>query len=190
MKSEKNSYSGCLAIIIMVILIYPAFSIILGAGETTHAQLSEYQVKTAYLYNFTKFVEWPEKTTAGQSTFTIAILGRNPFGNALNALAGKPVNNRKLLVRYIKSAQEAKDCDMLFISAFERENMRDIIASLGSLQGILTISDAEYFLRSGGMIEFVMVDGRVRFEVNYRAAQQANLRISSHLLRLATRVIE
>jgi hypothetical protein len=188
MKSKKSYSSGCLAIIIIVvILIHPAFSIVLGTEETTH---SEYHIKAGYLYNFTKFVEWPAETMLRHSTFTLAVLGRNPFGNAIKALEGKPVQNRKLLIIYINSAREAKDCDMLFISAFEQGNMNDIITSLGSSHGILTISDADHFLQAGGIIGFVNVHGKVRFEVNYRAARQAKLQISSHLLRLATRVIE
>jgi hypothetical protein len=122
-------------------------------GET---QLSEYQVKAAYLYNFAKFIEWPPGTAGRQNTFTICVLGKNPFGNALENIAGKLVRNQKVVVRHINNIDEIKECEMLFISAAERDNITSIIAALSSVRGVLTISDAKRFVQAGGMIGFVL----------------------------------
>lgn len=155
------------------------------AGEE---KLSEYQVKAAYLYNFAKFIEWPPRTPGQQNTFTVCVLGKNPFGNALDELNGKQVRNQKMVIRYISSVNEIKGCEMLFISASERENVTTIIAALSSVRGVLTISDTRRFMQAGGMIGFVTVEDRVRFEINNKVAQHANVQISSQLLSLAVMV--
>jgi len=117
-------------------------------------------------------------------------MGKNPFGEDLNPLTGKLVYNRKVLIRYIRNIEELQECDLLFISADEADNISDILPVLNRRQGILTVSDARNFARKGGMIGFVQQEGRIRFQINKRMARQANLAISSELLKLALMVLE
>lgn len=147
----------------------------------------EYQVKAAYLYNFGRFVEWPAKlTTANTGSFTICILGEDPFGPALDTtLAGETIGNQRVAARRISSPQMSTDCRILFISSSEANRLNQIIEALDK-SAVLTVSDIPQFLQRRGMIQFVMEENRIRFEVNLAAAQRAGLTLSSELLKVAT----
>ena len=120
--------------------------------------------------------------------FTICVLGEDPFGRALDAtLAGKAINNRKLVARRIASVRDATDCQILFVSSSEASHVAEIVASL-SKTGTLTVSDVPGFTNKGGMIQFVLIENKVRFEVNLNAAEKEGLTISSQLLKVAANV--
>ena len=138
-----------------------------GLGQ---AKPNEYQVKAAYLYNFGRFVEWPANgATAKTDSFTICILGEDPFGPALDTtLAGEMIANQKVAARRISSPQESVDCQILFISSSEANRLNKIIESLGN-SAVLTVSDIPQFSQRRGMIQLVMEGNRIRFEVNLAA---------------------
>ncbi len=145
----------------------------------------EYQVKAVYLYNFGRFVEWPASAKKNDS-FAICVLGRDPFGAALDAtLAGAAIDNQKLVARRISSAREATTCRILFVSSSESSHSKEILAALEKA-AVLTVSDMPGFASNGGMIQFVLQGNRVRFEVNLTAAENAGLALSSQLLKVAT----
>ncbi len=151
---------------------------------------SEYQVEAAYLYNFGRFVEWPAKgaTTPQNSSFTICVLGDDPFGHALDAtLAGETIGNQKVTARRISGPQMAADCQILFISSSEANRLNKIIEALDK-NAVLTVSDIPQFSQRQGMIQFVSEENRIRFEVNLTATQRAGLTLSSELLKVATAV--
>lgn len=150
---------------------------------------TEYQVKAAYLYNFGRFVEWPEKVEATrEASFVICVLGQDPFGTALDAtLDHQTVDGKRVLARRIAGPQEAPGCRILFISASEEKHLKDVLAALPA-GSILTVSDIAGFSRRGGMIEFVIEGARVRFEVNLKIAEGAGLVLSSELLKVAAAV--
>jgi len=164
---------------ILLCLVLPALLLLAAADEPL-----EYQVKAAFLLNFTKFIGWPaEAFAAADSPFAICILGDDPFGGALNAiLAGETVAGRKVTVEKIKRAPAPKSCQMLFISSSEKE-VRKIFPALGP--GVLTVGEGETFTRDGGMIAFVIENRRVRFGVNQPAAENAGFKLSSKLLNVA-----
>ena len=149
----------------------------------------EYQVKAAYLYNFGRFVEWPAKlTTTNTGPFTICVLGEDPFGPALDTtLAGETIGNQKVAARRISSLQESVNCQILFISSSEAKRLNKIIEALDK-SAILTVSDIPQFSQRHGMIQFVLEENRIRFEVNLTATQRAGLTLSSELLKVATAV--
>jgi len=150
----------------------------------------EYKVKSAFLYNFVHFVDWPASAfTSAQSPFTVGILGKNPFGADLESLNGQSIKNRKLLVKTLRSIEEAKDCQLLFISNSERGRLLQILSALQGIP-VLTVSDIEGFAASGGMIHFVTLEDKVRFEINLKEAQAVKLNLSSQLLKLARDVIK
>jgi hypothetical protein len=148
--------------------------------------VDEYQVKAAFLYNFAKFVKWPPQSFQTLADpIVICILGPNPFGGALEeAVQGKVVEGRKLLVLQISDGKQAASCQILFISSSERKRSRSILADLKSI-GILTVGETEGFAGYGGVVNFRLDGNRVRLEVNIDAAEQQKLRISSKLLSLA-----
>jgi len=157
----------------------------LGMTEAPVDRPSEYQVKAAYLFNFTKFVTW--NSPPASSTFDVCIMGRDPFGRALDSVTeGEQVDGHKVVVRRVGSTEEAAACRVLFLSSSEEGRERTVLESLP--HGMLTVSDIPRFVQHGGMIEFVREGDRIRFQVNLPAAENAGLTLSSELLKVAVRV--
>ena len=154
--------------------------------QASAQQIGEYQVKAAFLYNFTKFVDWPPQPgNPGQEPFVICVFGDDPFRNGLESIVqGKSVNGQVLEVRYIKRVEDAQGCKIAFISSSEKGHLRTILNALRG-SGVLTVGDTEGFARMGGVINFTLVDNHVHIEINPEAAKVQKLKISSRLLRLA-----
>ena len=150
---------------------------------------SEYQVKAVYLFNFSRFVSWPDRTTGGaDAPFAICVIGKDPFGTVLDStLAGESIGGKAVVARRVALAEQAAGCRVLFISASEDGRLKEILGSLEK-SSVLTVSDIARFSERGGMIQFVLQGGRVRFEVNLASAAQANLTLSSDLLKVAVAV--
>jgi hypothetical protein len=150
---------------------------------------SEFQVKAAYLYNFGRFVQWPDESgTDRTDSFQICVLGADPFGQALDAtLAGGTIGGKSVMAKRISKPQEVNSCRILFISSSEESHLKDVLAALDKTR-VLTVSDIPRFSERGGMIGFVQEGNRVRFDVNLDSAQGAGLTLSSELLRVATNV--
>jgi hypothetical protein len=147
---------------------------------------SEYEVKAAFLYNFAKFVEWPAQSFKGpDDPITICIVGQNPFGHMLeDTVNGKTLEGRAFVVRNVPDVQQAGRCHILFVSSSERKNLQAILAGIRT-PGVLTVGETEGFAMNGGVINFKLEDGKVRFEINLHAAAKEGLQIRSHLLSLA-----
>jgi hypothetical protein len=147
----------------------------------------EYVVKAAYLYNFARYVEWPSPALArGDGKLVVCVLGQDPFGAVLDrTLAGKAVDGRPLAAQRCASADDVAHCHLLFVGS--TEELGDALR-LSRTANVLTIGDADDFLRRGGMIQLLTVDNRVRFAINLGAIERAGLKISSEVLKLATDV--
>jgi hypothetical protein len=148
---------------------------------------TESQVKAAYLYNFGKFVTWP---ASGGEFFDICILGKDPFGPILDAtVTGERIDGKKITVHRISRVQEGAGCNVLFISSSEEGRLPAILVEAQRMH-VLTVSDMPHFAERGGIIGLVNQQGRVRFEVNLKMAEQTPLLLSSELLKVAIRVIQ
>jgi hypothetical protein len=163
-----------------------------AAAEPAAAQAQtagEYEVKAAFLYNFARFSEWPAEAFAGPGRIRLCILGTDPFGNVLASVVGMPVGGRTLEIVRLDTADDARACQIAFIGA---GNLTAAIQAVRRLEQfpVLTVSEIPEFARAGGVIEFRLVDNRVRFAINPAAAQRAGVGLSSQLLRLATIVEE
>lgn len=161
----------------------------LFSAATGPAQVSsplEYQLKSAFLYNFAKFIVWPPETFADDtSPFVIGVLGRSPFDSQLEqTVAGKKINRHPITVQPIKSAVEGTNCHILFICDSETKRLPAILKSLKDTP-VLTVSETDHFTEQGGMINFVQEANKIRFQINNDAAKAARLKISSKLLNLA-----
>ena len=144
----------------------------------------EYAVKAAYLFNFGKFTKWPTEN----STFNICVLGRDPFNGSLDrTVAGDAIDGRPIRVRRMTDASHVNECQILFLSSSEHNRVESLVAQVQS-KPILTVSDMPDFVERGGMIQFELVNDRVRFTINLRAAREAKLNLSSDLLVVASRV--
>lgn len=157
------------------------------AGESSSSALTrEYQFKAAFLYHFTKFIEWPAGVMAqGDTTFSFCVMGSSPLELALDQLiAGKQVRGRMPMIKRVSSIDEIGGCQVLFISRSEH----DVVASLVDIPGnssVLTVGDTPNFAKQGGIIEFIIVNNKLRFVINLEAAKRARLKLSSELLKLA-----
>ena len=157
------------------------------SGQTSApAAPTEYQIKAAFVFNFAKFVEWPASAFLNtNSPIILGILGDNPFGDDLaNAVHNKKLNNRSLAVVHYLRPAEVTNCQLLFISNSEKENLAQIFNTLRD-KSVLTVGEMDHFTEAGGMINFVQEGTKMRFQINEVAAKSAGLKISSKLMRLA-----
>jgi hypothetical protein len=140
----------------------------------------EYVIKAGYLYNFIKYIDWPNS----KDTITIGVFGDNPFGPALAPLNGKTAKGRRVVVKQLDSLRNAQDCQIIFVSSSENRRLREIFENATS-EHVLTVGEVEGFAQSGGVINFIGENNKVHFEINAGAARRAGLTISSELLKLA-----
>jgi YfiR/HmsC-like len=146
-------------------------------------------VKAALLYNFGKFVVWPSASLSGDGTFVIGVLGDDPMVDALQrTVRDKSLGERRVVLRRVAAARDARVCQILFVGAGERHRLAEILDALEGAR-VLTVSDMSGFADRGGMINLLLEGGRYRFEINLQAAERAGLQMSSQLLKLARRVI-
>lgn len=161
-------------------LLYAAMAT--GADE---AQVSEYRVKTAFLYNFSRFVSWPATAMQERNDFSVCVIGSDPFGEQLDKLTGKSVHSRTLVITRLDSIARLYSCHLLYIS--DDADLEKVL-SVVRQQPVLTVSDMKNFTEQGGIIQFQLVQNKVRFRINAGAASSAGLTISSKLLSLAVDV--
>ena len=175
--------------------LLPHTRLILGAlaacaamfAQPSADRLSEYELKAAYLLNFTRFIEWPDAAFEDSgSPFAICTLGEDPFQSTLDqAMNGESVNGRKVVLRRFKRAPERKSCQLLFIAKSER-NVPQILGELG--RGVLTVGEQPGFLAAGGIINLAFDGRHVTFDISQHAAANASLSVSARLLNVARSV--
>jgi YfiR/HmsC-like len=155
-------------------------------GRSALAAPTAQQVEAVFLFYFSQFVDWPPGSFADHSSpIVIGVLGDDPFDGSLDqAVAGERVNGRPVVVRRLKSLADASGCHILYISSSESAQLAQIMSALKG-RNVLTVSDLNGFVQSGGMIRFVLLDQHVRLVINPQAAQAAGLKLSSKLLRAA-----
>jgi hypothetical protein len=160
---------------------------LIWATGGAHAQGNalEYAVKANYLYKFAPFVEWPPQAfAAGASPFNVCVAGEDPFGSALDeAVRGQQIGNHPVAVRRLPTAGRGVGCHVLFAGRSAVQSTADMLRSVAG-QPVLTVTDQQLG-GGGGMIQFVIVDGRVRFEINAAAAKASGITIGSKLQQLA-----
>jgi hypothetical protein len=167
-------------------------AVILATVSCARAQTSdetEMKLKAAFVLKFTLYIEWPENAFASPTNAIIfGVLGRDPFGKNLDAtMQGQAVDKHPVVVKRGRTLAELGDCHVLFVSASERDRLRALWPRLQD-KPILTVSDMDGFMASGGMIGLKRKQGAMRFDINRRAAEAAGLKISSRLLKLGDEV--
>lgn len=148
-------------------------------------ETNEYEVKAAFLYNFARFVEWPNNVSADPNApMVIGILGKDPFGGEIDrAIEGKSVNGHPLAIKRFSTLEAYQYCHILFVSSSEKNNLPRILAAVAK-SSVLTVSETDRFAQIGGIINFITTENRIRFEINQAAAARVGLKISSKLLSL------
>jgi hypothetical protein len=153
----------------------------LGESKTP----SEYALKAAFLYNFSKFVDWPDEAFVDdQSPIILCILGKDPFGDILKSIEGRTVKGRRLTIRRSKEIEYLEQCHILYISGSQERDLTQIFERLTDWH-VLTVSDMESFAQRGGIIGLLTEKDKIHFEINVKAAKRSGVKISSKLLNLA-----
>lgn len=147
----------------------------------------EYEVKAAFLYNFAKFIDWPQSSFAGpDGPFAICVLGLDPFGRTLDdALQGRKVGRHPVTLARLQDAVQARRCQIVFVSSSERRRLSEIEDRLRGAS-VLLVGEFPGFADAGGTLQFTIEDNRVRFLINTDSVQRTGLRLSSKLLSVAT----
>ena len=171
---------------VSALIVMIAICVVASGAPDTHAEPPrEYQIKAAFLYNFAKFVEWPtEALIDPNAPIILGVLGKDPFGGALESIKGKSVKGRKVAIRRFKGMQDLKFSHILFVSSSEKKRLAQIMRTIKDWS-VLTVGDMEQFTEAGGIINLIIERNRVRFEINLNAAERAGLKLSSKLLKLA-----
>jgi hypothetical protein len=149
-------------------------------------QTDEYRVKAAFLYNFAKFVEWPEQAfKSAADPIAICVVGKNPFGGALDqAVIGQAAQGKLFAIRQVSEASQMRTCHILFVSSSERKRLTQIFEGIKNC-AVLTVGESDNFTAEGGMVNFRIEEGNIHLQINPDAAAQQQLHISSKLLGLA-----
>ena len=163
--------------------------VLLALGMRTAAaqpRAGEYQVKAAFLFNFTLFTDWPQAAFADPAApLAICILGEDPFGSFLDeTVRGERVAGRDLVVRRYRDVDETGGCQVVFVSRSESRRLQQVLASVAG-RSILTVSDITDFAQRGGMICLAEEAQHLRLRINLDAAQAVGLTISAKVLRIA-----
>ena len=175
-------------------------SIVLGVVAPVSAQdrdvEREYSVKAAFLYNFLRFTKWPSSDVKAKrgKPIIIGVLGDSPFNSSVfKSVDNKvvPLKNRKLVVKYLgafRPGVDLKQCTILFVSASEKDQFNNIVKAVANLH-IMTVADTSGFLDQGGMINLVIKNRNVRWEINDAAVKKSSLKLNSQLYRSAVKVV-
>lgn len=172
----------------LAILLFVCAFIGTGGLGAQQFKPTEYQVEAAYLYNFGRFIQWPPAAANQDEAFPICVIGQDPFGPILDTtFAGKTLNGKPVAAVRIEKPQDATHCRILFIDATQEKHLEEILSATSQVS-VLTVSNIADFSTRGGMIQFVLADNRVRFQVNRSRAEHVGLTLSSDLLKVAISV--
>lgn len=183
--ASVNSYKKNIKLLVALL----SLAWLSSSARAETAPVPEYAVKSALLFKLPRFVYLPR--LEGATRITLCVLGKNPFGGALQRLAQAPIDGRSVHLRQPDSAAQALDCDFAFIARSEAEHLRRTLQKLGEAQ-VVTVSDIEGFARAGGMVELALnPEGGDSLDIliNRRAAREHNIDFNAQLLRLA-RIVE
>lgn len=178
LESGARPKSGVLRALAGVALLASLAPARLAAGEDLH------DAKADLLYNIAKFIEWPRELSV-KNQFSFAILGEDELAAVIaGTMSQKTINGKPVFVRCIRRPEDALKSHVLFIAASEEERIPEVLEALRGTS-VLTVADTAGFAAMGGMVDFVLADARVHFEINREQAEKARLRISAKLLALA-----
>ncbi len=166
--------------------------IIVGSPTKTYAEnllAKEYFLKAAFLYNFARLVDWPDNKFHSSSTpFRLCLIGDDPFDKALRSIRNKTIQGRPLIIRRLINLSEASQCEILFISQSEKDNLPEILNYVRQ-SPILTVSELPDFAQTGGHIRFFLSgEKKLKLEINRDSITHSDLKISSRILTLANLV--
>ena len=181
MTAMRQQLLACLVLVLLAVLGPPAVA--------QDAQVSESDLKSAFLFNFTKFVEWPAEAFPGEDApVVVGVYGDEAFTATLRALlADKKAHGRPFSVKRLVNPADARTCQIIYFRENETRKMGTVYEAIKKLP-VLTVGESDDFLDLGGMFNLFFEDKQLRFEVSPATAENAKLTVSSKLLRLAKNI--
>lgn len=147
---------------------------------------SEYQLKAAFVYKFTKFIHWPESSQPGD-TIKICISGKSPVNQYIKEMEGGASQNKLVKTELITSPKSLAGCHVLFLGQIKQTIMEQLLSGART-HHILTVSDADGFTANRGMIQLFVQGKNIRFSIHRGEAERAGLKINAFLLNLSDTV--
>jgi hypothetical protein len=142
-----------------------------------------YELHSAMLFNFMKYIQWPNEADAGE--FVLGVLGEDDVFNTMKTrYDGKPKGAKKYVVKKLANASEAATCQVVYLGKFKNKEFEGIKAAIAG-KSILTITDSNNLGQKGSCINFKVIDGKLKFELNNASISGASLKVSSQLSSLA-----
>lgn len=186
--------SGLTRLRCLVIIAILVFSQQTRAGAEFRAEVAgEYAIKAVFLYNLVKYTEWPPASplSAPDMPIVLAVVGDDPFGRSLDeAVRERTVRGRQIQVVRTSDPRSLKNINVAFLNTSgDFARILELVQGLAA-RGVLTVGDSERTAQAGVAINFVMLQGKVRFDINQNAAKRRKIELSSQLLKLARSVIE
>ena len=152
----------------------------------------EQQVKAAFLYNFINFIDWPvEKMPENNDPIVIGIVGNKDFTKAFDPIKERVIRNKKIEIKYFEQTNGLETCHVVYICksrSTQATELEKVFNTLKTLP-VLAVGEETGFLEHGGDINFLKIDGQIRFEINLNSIKENRLDVRSKLLKLAKRVI-
>lgn len=160
--------------------------LLLLSFSTSAAEIPEYKLKAAYLYNFAVFTEWEEASM--RDPFQLCIFGEDPFRDKIKRVTSRTIHDRSVKARTVKTLEGLAGCQMVFIAPSANKRISQVVAHL-ERQPVLMVADQKGALNHGVMVNMMTRRGKVQFDINLKAVKKSGLSMSAKLLRLARKVI-
>jgi hypothetical protein len=181
---QHNKQNKKRALFAMLFLIVSVFLSTLSFAQEDNI---EYKIKAGYLYNFTKFISWPENES---ETFNLCIIGKDPFGSIIDPIEKRSVKNKPIRLYRFQSMTEAKHCHLVYFGDSDQQwgnidfSLSDIL-TVSSLENTLMTGETKKYIQAGGMFSFFLKKGKVKLHINLQALKKSNLEVSAKLMEIA-----
>ncbi|MGH9524208.1 MAG: YfiR family protein [Terriglobales bacterium] len=174
-------------LLLVAALAFGVFTAAPFVSAQGNESLTADQVKAGFIYNFTRYIEWPLPADTDRTRFHVCTAGEDGVVDQLEvAVQGKVVDNRRIFVIRLRDPDSLATCEVLYVANISRSFEEQLAAAVAGLP-VLTVGNKPGFLRGAGMLTFVIEDNRVRFDVDVNLARKVNIRFDSRLLALARR---
>lgn len=163
--------------ILAMMLFLPGFGLMAQEEKPIH------EIHAAMLYNFIKYIQWPNEADGGD--FVVGVMGNDDVFKTLKGwYDGKPKGSKKYVIKNLTSAGEAATCSVVYVGKFKTKDFEEV-KSAAAGKSVLTITDSSNLGQKGSCINFKVVNGKLKFELNQAAVAGSNLKVSSQLASMA-----
>ena len=175
--------------VMLRLLSWIGLALAVVSASSAWAQINEADVKAAMVFNLSRFATWPNQQL--KEDFKLCVFGKGELADSLMLLKGKQIQSVSLLPRQVDQTLDFSGCQVLYLAPSKALLMTEVIQDLNqpSKGAILSISDSPGFAMRGGMVELMVLDGKVQFVVNYQALQQKELSLHARVLQLAREIL-